>query len=239
MTKPNETWKVLPHGPLTRLAEDLYTVVGKLQMPLGETTRRMTVVRLPGRRLLIYSAIALHATEMTKLEALGQPSILVVPSDIHRLDARAWKARYPQLRVIAPRGAQAKVSEIIPVDATELPTEDPRVSLHAVPGTGDKEFSLTVQTETGTTLIINDLIFNLPRIPGFSGFMLRLLGFGPGRPSMPKLVMMKLVKDKQAVRAQLESWASMTSLERVLVSHGAAIDQPQSTLRELAGTLLH
>ncbi|HEX6242452.1 MAG TPA: hypothetical protein VFZ61_16180 [Polyangiales bacterium] len=237
MTKPNETWTVLPHGPLTKVAEDLYTVVGKLEMPLGETTRRMSVVRLRESQLLIYSAIALHPTEMRKLEALGTPAFLVVPSDIHRLDAKAWKARYPAMQVIAPRGARDKVSKIVPVDLTDLPFVSERASLDVVPGTSEQEFAMTVRTETGVTLVVNDLIFNLPRIPGFSGAMLRLLGFAPGRPSMPKLVMKKLVKDREAVRAQLESWASMRGLERILVAHGGVIDQPQGTLRELAGAL--
>jgi hypothetical protein len=61
MPKPNDHWKILPHGALTQVTENLYTVTGQLRMPLGETTRRMTVVRLSGGRLAIFSAIALHA----------------------------------------------------------------------------------------------------------------------------------------------------------------------------------
>jgi hypothetical protein len=235
--KPNETWTVQPHGPLTRIAQDLFTVVGKLHMPLAESTRRMSVVRLSDRRLVIYSAIALDDSEMAKLELLGTPSYLIVPSDIHRLDAKAWKARYPQLKVIAPLGSIARVKEIVPVDASDVDFGDARVTLNVVPGTDEQEFSMMVKTETGTTLIVNDLIFNLPRQHGVGGTLLKLMGFAPGRPSMPKLVGLKLVKDKQAVREQLESWANNASLERLLVSHGEAIEQPQSTLRELAGAL--
>jgi hypothetical protein len=235
--KPNETWKVQPHGPLTQLSSNLFTVVGKLHMPLGESTRRMSVVRLSDGRLAIYSAIALHESEMRKLEALGTPSYLIVPSDIHRLDAKVWKARYPLIKVIAPLGSLGRVREIVPVDASDVDFGDPRVTLSVVPGTNEQEFSLSVQTDTGTTLIVNDLIFNLPSLHGVGGALMKLMGFAPGRPSMPKLVMKKLIKDKQAVRAQLENWANMAGLERLLVSHGAAIDQPQGALRELAGAL--
>src|SRR5688572_2629761 len=113
MPKPNDHWKVMPHGPLTRLADNLYTATGLLRMPLGETTRRMTVVRLSGGRLAIYSAIALEESEMAKLEALGTPSYLIVPSAIHRLDIKGYCERYPELVVLAPRGSRAKVDELV------------------------------------------------------------------------------------------------------------------------------
>jgi hypothetical protein len=237
MPKPNEHWNVLPHGSLTKLAGNLYTVTGRLRMPLGETTRRMTVVVLSDGRLAIYSAIALAEAEMEKLEALGKPSYLIVPSAIHRLDVAAWLERYPELVVLAPKGSRGKVSEVVPVDASTGDLDDPRVRLVPVPGTGEGEFAMLVETDTGKTLVVNDLIFNLPAIPGFGGFAMRLLGFGPGRPSMPKLVQKKLVKDRDALRKQLEEWSQLSGLERVLVSHGAPIEQPQSTLRALAGAL--
>jgi hypothetical protein len=237
MPKPNDHWKVLPHGSLTRLADNLYTVTGRLRMPLGETTRRMTVVRLSGGRLAIYSAIALDETEMKKLEALGRPSYLIVPSAIHRLDIKAFCDRYPELVVLAPRGSRAKVGEIVSVDASYGDLEDPNVELVTVAGTDDNEFAMVVQTETGKTLVVNDLIFNLPRVPGLAGLGLRLLGFAPGAPSMPALVMKKLVHDRSAVRAQLEAWAKVDDLERVLVSHGAPIENPRSSLLVLADGL--
>ena len=47
MAKPFTEWTVLPHGGLTRLDENLLSVEGKLRMPpMGEVTRRMTVVRV-------------------------------------------------------------------------------------------------------------------------------------------------------------------------------------------------
>ena len=237
MPKPNDHWTVLPHGPLTRVADNLYTVTGQLRMPLGETTRRMTVVRLSGGRLAIYSAIALEEGEMAKLEALGKPAYLIVPSAIHRLDVKGFCERYPELVVPAPRGSRGRVGEVVPVDASYGNLEDPRVELVTVAGTDESEFAMIVQTETGKTLVVNDLIFNLPRVPGLAGFGLRLLGFHPGAPSMPKLVMKRLVHDRSAVRAQLEAWASVAGLERMLVSHGAPIDNPRSTLLVLADRL--
>ena len=231
--KSHENWEVLPHGPLEKLADNLYTVVGKLPMPLGETSRRMTIAKLALDRLAIFSAIALDEARMAQLEALGRPTFLIVPSAIHRIDARPWKARYPLLEVIAPPGALEKVSEVVTVDATVCELGDLRVKLEAVPGTKGRELSMTVETDSGTTLVVNDLIFNLPEMKGLAGWGLKLLGFGPGHPSMPKLVRMKLVDDDEAVREQLRAWA-VRDFERILVSHGAAIENPRETLLQLA-----
>jgi hypothetical protein len=232
--KPNETWKVIDHGRLEELGENLYTVTGKLKMPLGETVRRMTIAKLGDGRLLVFSAIALAEDEMAKIDALGPVGFLVVPSGIHRMDIKAWAARYPRARVIAPAGARKKVEELVPVHATTLETGDPRVELVAVPGTGDQEFAMLVTTGSTKTLVVTDLIFNLPRLHGFAQFAYKLFGFGPGHPTQPALVRMGLVKDKEAMRAQLRAWADDPAIERILVSHGAPIEHPRETLLELA-----
>lgn len=231
--KPHKTWKVLPHGDLEKLADNLYTVVGKLRMPLGYTPRRMTVVRLDGNRLAIYSAIALDNRRMAALEALGRPTFLIVPSAIHRLDAQPWKVRYPELEVIAPEGAGYQVSEIVEVDATTVDFHDPRVHVDLVPGTGGRELSMTVETPTGKTLVVNDLIFNLPPMKGLAGFGMRALGFGPGHPTVPRAVKRRLVADGEQIRTQLREWAA-EGFERILPAHGAPIDNPRQTLLELA-----
>jgi hypothetical protein len=234
--KPNDSWKVLPHGEIEQLADNLYTVEGELPMPFGHTTRRMTIVRLAGNQLAIYSAIALDEVRMARLEALGKPRFLIVPSAIHRLDAKPWKARYPQLEVIAPAGARDKVSKVVAIDDHRIDPDlgDPRVEIDVVPGTGRQELAMIVETPTGKTLVVNDLIFNMPAMKGIAGLGLRLLGFGPGHPTMPKLVRMKLVKNEDQVKTQLREWAGLDRLERILVSHGAPIENPRETLLKLA-----
>ncbi len=175
MTKARQNWTVLPHGKLKRIEHDLLTVTGTLDMPpMGEVVRRMTIVRLADRRLVIYSAISLDETEMRALEAYGTPAFLVVPGAIHRMDAKPWKDRYPSLQVIAPGGARHKIEEILPVDATRIDFGDPAVRFITVPGTGEKEGALVVETAHGTTIVLNDLIFDLANRPGF------IIADGPG-----------------------------------------------------------
>lgn len=233
--KPHDTWEVLPHSDLERLADNLYTVEGKLRMPLGEMPRRMTVVRLRGDRLAIYSAIALDDARMAQLESLGAPAFLIVPSAIHRIDARPWQRRYPYIEVIAPHGARDKVSKVVSIDATLADFGDSRVTLEPILGTDQRELAMMVETETGKTLVINDLIFNLPPRKGLAGLGMRMLGFAPGHPTIPRVMKRRLVADEWEVKTQLRDWAGLDGLERIVVSHGALIENPRETLLALAG----
>jgi hypothetical protein len=229
--RPFTEWTVLPHGKLGQLDNNILTVTGDLHMPLGDVPRRMTVVRLSDARLVIFSAIALDEPEMAQLEFFGRPAYLIVPGELHRMDAKIWKDRYPLMKVITPAGVRTKVEELVPVDATHVEFDDPRVRYVTVPGTDDREAALEVHSKGGTTLIINDLIWNLDDRPGFSGWMFRVLGFTGREPKMPGIIQMRAVKQKADLRAQLQSWSQIPDLNRIVVSHGDIV------LRDPAGAL--
>jgi len=59
MTQPFQQWKVLPHGKLSEIDDNILTVTGEIRMPIMDLPRRMTVVRLSDSRLVVFSAIAL------------------------------------------------------------------------------------------------------------------------------------------------------------------------------------
>jgi hypothetical protein len=234
----HESWTVLPHGPLTEVDDGILTVTGDIHMPLVELERRMTVVRLRGGSSVIYSAIALDEAEMKQVETLGMPRWLVVPGDAHRLDAKIFKQRYPQLQVIAPEGARKRVEDVGPVDATNVDFGDPEVMLRTVAGTGGHEAALLVRRRGGTTLIVSDLIGNLRRKGGFEGWLLHVMGFGGDKPEIPTVEKILMVRNKADLRQQMLDWAAIPDLKRILVSHGAPMESdPAGVLRELAATL--
>lgn len=238
MPRPNKEWKVLPHDPLVEIEDGILTVTGDLKMPLAHLKRRMTIVRLKDRRLVVYSAIALNEPEMARIEAYGTPAFLVVPSDIHRLDARIWKDRYPSMQVVAPEGARKKVEEVVPVDSTQPDFGDPNVSFVTVPGVGGHEAALVVITPRGTTLVLNDVVGNIHDAHGVGGWVLKKAGFAGDEPQVPRVVKKKIVEDERALGAQFEQWAKIPDLARILVSHGDPIEANASaTLRELARSL--
>jgi hypothetical protein len=234
MTAPHETWTVLPHGALTAVNERILTVVGELKMPLMRLPRRMTVVRLASGDLVIFSAIALEEPDMSRLEAFGRPAFLVVPSVRHRLDARVYAKRYPNIAVVAPHVGAEKISEVARVDTSAPDFGDPGVRY--VELTADSV--LEVDGNDGLTLIVNDLIGDIHDESGLGGWLLRVMGFAGDDPHVPAPVKLLLGKHKSEVAAQFRRWAQREDLRRIIVSHGDTIEvDARGVLRKLAASL--
>jgi len=234
MPKPFDTWTVLPHGSIEAIDENILSVAG----PLGKFPRRMTIVRLTGERLIIHSGIALGEAGMSRIEKFGKPTFYIAPSALHRMDVKPWKLRYPELIVACPPAARSKVEERVKVDTVAPDFGDPAVRYMAVAGTAQREGALIVDGAQGTTLVVNDIFFNVRKQPGIVGFIFGLLGVTGPEPKAPKLVLRKIADDKSALRAQLEQWANMDSLKRIIVSHGAVIEKnPREVLRTIAASM--
>ena len=114
MPKPYTTWTVLPHRPLEKLEPNLWRVEGDL--PGGNGTRVMTIDKLATGGLVVHNAVALEAEQMAEIDAFGKVEVLLVPNGFHRLDARVFKDRYPDARVLCPGSARKKVAQIVTVD---------------------------------------------------------------------------------------------------------------------------
>lgn len=238
MSAPDRRWKVLPHGRLTAVDDDIMTVVADLPMPLTRIPRRMTIVRLRDGRLVVFSAIALDDENMAVLEAFGRPAFLIVPNGHHRLDAPAWKARFPDMQVVAPAGARRRVQKVVSVDTTTPAFGDAAVEFVSIAGTLDHEAALVVQKASGVTLVLNDIVGNVRNTRGIGGALLRVMGFAGDGPRIPHLVRRVLVKDRNALRTQLLNWAAIDALKRILVSHGQTIEgDARHALRALADSL--
>jgi hypothetical protein len=165
---PAKPHKILPHDDLEELAPGLWTVRGSLPFPLK---RHMIVYRLADGTLLLHSVLAMDEAGMAKLDALGRPAVLIVPHTGHRMDAPFYKARYPQIRVLAPAAARAKVEEVIKVDATceeALPALGVRV--HPVPGFKNAELAYELDLAAGgKALVLCDAVANRDYAKGFGG----------------------------------------------------------------------
>lgn len=226
----------MPHGPIERLAENFWRVRGELaRMPIG---RVMTLARRSDGTVVIHNAIALEEAMMAEIEAWGRPATILVPNRFHRLDAPAFAARYPDARVLCPAGAREKVANVVRVDGdfADLPA-DADVSLAHLDGTRDREGVLEVRSADGTSIVVNDVLFNLPPMPGLRGLIFRLDG-AVGRLRVARLSRLLLVGDRAAFRAHLERLAARPDLRRIVVSHGnMVIDDPSAALRAAAAEL--
>lgn len=234
-TRAADDWDVLPHGPIEKLSENLWWVNGSLK---GMTLKRvMAVARRGDGKLVIHSAIAMNETQMRELEALGEPAYLIVPNRGHRLDAPRYKKRYPGIKVYAPRGGRKGIAEKVTVDGAyeDFPADDV-VRLETLRGVNEEEGVMTVRSADGVTLVFNDVIMNMdPKKDLLGNVITRLLGSAPG-PRVSRLVKLVFVKDKPALRSDIERLAGTKDLVRVMVAHEKVAHGPdaEATLRRAA-----
>lgn len=237
MAKVNRDWQVLRHGPIEKRDDNLWSVTGSL--PGMSLKRVMTVVRLDNGRLVIHSAVALDDDAMAEIEAWGRPGFLLVPNAYHRLDAPAYAERYPDLKVLCPRGSRKKIEAVVRVDGDyDAFPEDSMVELRYLDGLREVEGVMIVRSDGGSTLVFNDAVFNMPHGEGIPGFIFRHLTASTGGPRVTRLFRMLAVKDKAAFKADLERLADTPGLKRIIVSHHRTIvDEPAAVLRRVAASL--
>jgi hypothetical protein len=235
MPKAYSTWTVHPHGRIEKLTDKVWRVVGS--MPGPPIPRTMVLVRLRDGRIVVHSAVSLDEGAMREIEAWGTLAYLFVPGIGHRLDAPAFKGRYPAMIVMCPPGAKKQVEEVLPVDRTDIVFDDPDVTWRVLEGTAGREGAMTVRSADGTSLVINDMMMNMPHISGFGGFIGRAIGF-TGPIKLPPITRFMLVKDRAALRTDLERLAGTPDLRRIVPSHGDVVtDDPAGALRRVAATL--
>lgn len=231
-------WKVHSHGPIQKLADNLWWVQGSL--PGMSLKRVMVVAKMADRRLVIHSGIALEERAMKELEAWGTPAFIVVPNRYHRMDAPAYKQRYPATQVVAPRGARKRVEEVVPVDLTyeEFPRDD-AVQFETLDGVRDEEGAMLVTSSDGVSVVLNDVVMNMDRKKDLPGYLLTtIMGSAPG-PRVSRLSKLVLVKHKPALRAHLERLAAQPGLIRLIVAHEKIASGPDAAeaLRRAASDL--
>jgi hypothetical protein len=201
--------------------------------------RVMTVIRRADGRLVIHNGIAVDESTLEQLRALGEPAFLVVPNGYHRLDAAAWKERFPEIRVVCPEGARKKVEQKVPVDLgyRDFPGDEV-VTAELIDGVAEGEGAFVVRSADGVTLVLNDVVFNMPHLEGIEGLVLRWVTASTGGPRVTRLARWAIVKDRRALRAHLLRLAELPGMKRIIVSHHIPIvDDAAATLRQVAETL--
>jgi hypothetical protein len=215
-------WRVRGHGRINQLESNLWEVEG--EVPDMPVQRRMTVVRLGDGSLVVHSAICLDEAAQRELDAWGSVRYVIVPNGWHRLDAPAYAERYPDARVLCPDPARKLVSKKVRVDGNlSLIPPDPALTCAPVAGTSIQEQVLTVRSSERTTLVFCDTVFNLPKQPGFKGWVYGLIG-STGAPKVTPLFRLVGVRDRRALGRELETLAAAPALHRVIPGHGAIVE---------------
>ncbi len=237
MATINTTWRVLPHRPLAQLSDRVWRLEGDLDnMPIK---RVMTIAKRSDGGLVVHNAIAADEPTMAAIAGIGEIRAIIVPNGYHRLDAGVFHERFPAAQVICPAGVRAKVEQVVPVNATyDEVARDGAVELQTIDGTKAREGAMIVRDDGGTTLVFNDIVFNMPHAAGFKGFVLKNIMGSSGGVKITRLARLALIANRVAARAHLERLAALPELRRIIVSHHETIDQdPGRALAEVAATL--
>jgi hypothetical protein len=232
MAKCFTTWTVLPHEPIEKHAENLWSVSGK--MP-GGNQRRMTIVRRADGKLVIHNPIALDEAEMKEVEALGKPGYLIVPNAFHRQDSIIYKQRYPELSVHCPQKARKRVSQIVDVagNMDELP-KDTDVEVFHLRGMKESEGAIRVRSQAGTALVFNDALLNLEKGSGVAAFFMA----PTGTLSVPRFARWMLTKSTAELKEHLSELAGSPGLTQLVPGHGKVLESGASPALKQAAALL-
>ncbi len=229
MTTHHRPWTVNHPGPLTPRAEGLWTIDDDVP-GLPGAGRRMSIVRRRDGSLLFYNAIPMPEETLTQVRALGTPSQLVVPNAFHALDAPAFALKL-NVAVFAPDAAVAPLAPRLACRSIAALPADDGLRVFTVEGFRTKEAVLLVDG----TLLVADLVTNVPHGRGFVALVMRLVGFTGPSPKLPKPVRKRVQQDVAAVRALLETLADQPGLTRLIPTHGALVEhEVPAVLRRIA-----
>lgn len=237
MSSPETAWHVLPHGPLEKLSPSLWRVQGDL--PNNPLKRVMTVIKKKNGDLIVHSAVALDEKSMQEIDAWGKVAYILVPNSFHRLDAPRYKARYPTAKIVCPKNAAKGVAQKVPVDAVaDVISDPPHIEWQHIDGTSALEGVMIVRETEGTTLIFNDVLFNMPHLGGVSGFIFKHITQSSGPLHFTRISKLFLVKQKEMVRQHIMRLADEPNLKRIIVSHHETLEHDAAQqLRNAAAAL--
>lgn len=232
MPKCLTSWTVLPHDPIEKHLDNLWSVSGK--MPRGNQ-RRMTVARRADGKLVIHNPIALDEDEMKRLESFGEPAFLIVPNGFHRMDSAIYKQRYPKISVFCPEGARKRVSEVVEVTGNmdQLPP-DQDVEVFHLRGMKQREGAVRVKAGGGSAVVFNDALLNLAPTAGVAGFFMA----PTGRLSVPRFTRWMMVTSGAELKQHLTELADAPQLRHLVPGHGDVVSTDAGAqLREAAAGL--
>ena len=217
MAKCFTSWTVLPHEPIEKHAENLWSVSGN--MP-GGNQRRMAIARRADGKLVIHNPIALNDDEMKEIEAFGEPGYLIVPNAFHRMDSVIYKQRYPKLSVLCPQTARKRVSEVVEVagNLDEMP-KDSNVEVFHLRGMKEREGGIRVKGAGGSGLVFNDTLLNLQPKSFMADFFMAPIS----TLSVPRFARWMLVKSGGELKEHLKELAGSAGLAHIVPGHGAVV----------------
>lgn len=217
---------------LTSFAEEIWLASGSAVAVAGfRYPTRMAVIRLSGRRLLVWSPVALTDELRSATRELGEVSWLVAPNTLHHLFIAAWHQAWPEAELLAPPGLRRKRPDLrIARDLTEE---------GEAPWSGEIDHAVVdgrIATEVvffhrrSRTVLFADLLQQFDRgwFAGWRGVVARLDGLTGAAPRMPRKFRLALFgrRSAQAALLRIGDWPA----ERAVMAHGTPVSRDAQTV---------
>ncbi|MGV3772246.1 MAG: DUF4336 domain-containing protein [Verrucomicrobiales bacterium] len=205
---------------LTELAPDLWEATQPLRVMGFDLGHRMTVVRLGSGELVLHSPIHLSSAIMANLQKLGSVSFILAPSSMHDLYLKEWMDAYPKALLLHSPALKAKgthANRSKPIDNENL-GELETAPINGMPKIQERAFL----HRPSKTLIVCDLVFNLPPGRGFQKLLQKMNGIYErlGCSKFYKSYIASEENFRESVQQLLQA-----DFERLIVGHGANVDR--------------
>jgi hypothetical protein len=186
---------------------------------------RMAVIRLPGKRLFIWSPIALADHLRAEVDDLGKVSFLAAPNSLHHTWLSEWRNAYPATALCAPPGLRQRRQDLrFDLDLGDAPDPQWAESLDQVQMRG-----CLITTEVvffhrpSGTVLVTDLIqhFAPGAFSGWRALVARLDLMTAAEPQTPRKFRAAFV-DRRSARAALARILAWPA-ERVVMAHAEPV----------------
>lgn len=190
-------------------------------------TTRMTVVRLPGRKLLIHSPIPMPpgSALLRQVQDLGSVAFIVAPNKMHHLFLAPCAAAFPDAVVYGPQGLAQKRPDLATtlrtLPAGDLPEWLPDLEHFAFEGIPAGNESVWFHRPSATLIVTDLLQWMAGDLPWSTRVYATLTGV---RSKLAvSLTVRALVRDRAAASRSAERLLRWP-FARVVVAHNCIID---------------
>jgi glyoxylase-like metal-dependent hydrolase (beta-lactamase superfamily II) len=204
---------------LAPIADDLWELGHRIRQPGGVWMPvRMTVVRLPGRQLVLHSPVPIDDDTAAALAGLGDVAHVIAPNRMHRRWAPDAARRYPDARVWDPSTLGDPLHDVLD-----------QVRIDGAPRMDETVF----YDRRSRTLICADLVFHVTRPANLrTRLVLAMMGAGGGRLAASRAWRF-LVKDRAPAAASLARVLAW-DIDRIVMGHGEIVERDGRAALEAA-----
>lgn len=187
---------------------------------------RMTIIRLPNKKLWLHSPVALNSKRINTIKKLGEVSYIIAPNTFHHLFIEDWLKEFPLAKLWGVKKLPEKRPDLdFSGVLKNIPEQEWKEEIDQLYFQGSKILTEVVFFhKQSKTIIMTDIIQNHDRSQEkmFWKIVKRIDGILSPNGGVPKDLRVT-IRDKKIAREsfnKLMSW----DFERLIIGHGLCIE---------------